>query len=204
MNFLFLAISLCVSLTLVDEWGFGIFLLCRRVCYTYPAMPVQVTKETLVGDPLFQWTIKEYEDHERGKRWYVVMTILGLLLIAFGLLSGNFLFSLIIILFAIILYLQSHQSAPEVLISITDLGVLIGSRLYQYSELESFYIIYEPPQVKSLFFETNSWYRPRIQISLERMNPLEIRDTLLEFLDEDLEKEVEPFSEQFARNWQIH
>ena len=150
------------------------------MCYTYIVMPEQISHNTLVGDILFQWTIKEYEDHVRGKRWYLVMSIIGLLLIAFGLLSGNFLFALIIMLFAIILYLQSHQTAPDVLISITDLGVLIGSRFYPYTELESFYLIYEPPQVKSLFFETHSWYRPRIQISLNDINPIEIRDSLRE------------------------
>ncbi|PIT86513.1 MAG: hypothetical protein COU33_02745 [Candidatus Magasanikbacteria bacterium CG10_big_fil_rev_8_21_14_0_10_43_6] len=167
-------------------------------------MPQQVTVDTLVGDTLYQWTIKEYEEHTRGKRWYIVMSVVGVLLVLFGLLSGNFLFSLIIMLFAIILYLQSHQKAPDVLVSITDLGVLIGSRFYSYGELESFYLIYEPPHVKSLFFETQSVYRPRIQVPLLDMNPIDIRKSLLSFLQEDIEKEQEPFSEQFARNWQIH
>ncbi len=167
-------------------------------------MPQQVTRTSLVGDTLHRWTIKEYEDHTRDKRWYIVMSLVASVLILFGLFSGNFLFSLIIILFGIILYLQSHQRAPDVLISITDLGVLIGSRFYPYGELEGFYIIYEPPHVKSLFLETKSWFRPRIQIGLVDMNPIAVRDSLLGFLDEDLDKEDEPFSEQFARNWRIH
>jgi hypothetical protein len=167
-------------------------------------MPKQVMSNTLVGDTLHQWTIKEYEDHSREKRWYIIMSVFGSALVLFGLFSGNFLFALIIILFAIILYLQAQRQAPAVLISITDLGILIGSRFYSYGELENFYLIYEPPQVKSLFFETQSLYRPRIQIPLQDMNPLDVRKSLLSFLEEDLEKEEEPFSDQFARNWQIH
>ena len=35
-------------------------------------------------------------------------------------------------------------------------------------------------------------------------DPNEVRSTLKEFLDEDLEKEEEPFSDMLARKWQLH
>ncbi|MBP9761338.1 MAG: hypothetical protein KBD15_03820 [Candidatus Magasanikbacteria bacterium] len=167
-------------------------------------MPEQVTESTLVGDILHQWSMKEYEEHPRTKRWFVVMGILGTVLVVYGLLSGNFLFSLIILLAAIILYLQSVQAPKDVLFSITDLGIIIGSRFYSYKEIRNFYIIYQPPEVKSLYFDFQSVYRPSVQIPIDTMNPLLVRSTLSIYLTEDLEKEKEPLSEQFARNWQIH
>ena len=187
---------------LVDDEMCDILSICSHIISKY--MPEQVTESTLVGGILHQWSMKEYEEHPRGKRWYVVMGILGTVLVAYGLFSGNFLFSLIILLSAIILYLQSVQAPKDVLFSITDLGIIIGSRFYSYKEIRNFYIIYQPPEVKSLYFDFQSVYRPSVQIPLDTMNPLLVRSTLSLYLTEDLEKEKEPLSEQFARNWQIY
>ena len=167
-------------------------------------MPQQLEENIDPGQTLHEWTIQEYEHHQRGTWWYVLMLLLGIVLVVFGLVSGNFLFALIIILFGIILYLQSHQQAPQLPFRVTDLGVVIGSKFYAYTELEAFYIIYDPPRVKTLFFETKSAFRPLLRVPLLDANPLEVRSTLLGYLVEDVEKEEEPLSDQVARNWKIH
>jgi hypothetical protein len=118
--------------------------------------------------------------------------------------TGNFLFALIIILFAIILFLQSHQTPPQVPFRITELGVIINNRFYIWSEFKDFYIIYEPPAVKTLFLVTVSNFRPALRIPLLDKNPIEIRQTLKEFLTEDVEKEEEPLSDRMTRNWRLH
>jgi hypothetical protein len=167
-------------------------------------MPKQLTNETLVGDILHEWTIQEYDQHERGVMWYIVLGTLAVLFIAYGIFSGNFLFALIIILAAVIIFLQSHQTPLQVLFSITELGVVVGSRFYPYSDFKDFYLIYQPPEVKTLFIIPQQVYRPMLRIPLLDKNPVEIRHTLREFLPEDTEKEAEPFSDTFARTWKIH
>ena len=132
------------------------------------------------------------------------MIILGLGLILFGIVGGNFLFSLIIILFAIILFLQSHQAPPQLLFQISELGIIVGNKFYPYSDFEDFYIIYKPPEVKTLFLETIGTFYPAIRIPLLDMDPLEIKYTLREFLSEDTEKEEEPLTDRVARDWKIH
>jgi len=168
-------------------------------------MPEKITEQTLVGDTLHEWTVQEYEHHsDRGRLWYFLMITLGLVLVVYGMVTGNFLFALIIILSAIILFLQSHQTPPQVLFQITELGVILGSRFFAYSELENFYIIYSPPDVKTLYLEPKGVMRPRITIPLLDTNPIEVKHTLREFLEEDFEKEDEPLSDRAARNWRIH
>lgn len=167
-------------------------------------MPVLLTKQTLTGKVLNQWTIKEYEKHTRGKWWFLVMFILGLGLIVYGLVTQNFIFSLIIILFGIILYLQSHQDPVEVEFALTELGVALGGKFYPYKELDEFYIIYNPPHIKSLYIETKSIIRPRLRIPIGDQDPVDLRYTMQEYLDENLEKEEEPLSDTFARNWKLH
>jgi hypothetical protein len=167
-------------------------------------MAKQINQDTLLGDVLYEWTIQEYEQYARNVWWYIVMITAGLVLVLYGIFSGNFLFSLIIVLFAIIMFLQSHQTPPQVAFQITEFGIVVGNRFYKYSELINFYIIYNPPHTKSLFVETKSNFKPLLRIPLLDINPIEVRHTLREYLEEDLEKEEEPISEAFARNWRIH
>lgn len=167
-------------------------------------MPRKIDESTLVGDVLHAWTVQEYEQHERAVSWYIVMITVGLFLILFALFTGNFLFALIIILFGIIMFLQAHQVPLQVPFKITELGVILNDRFYPWIELKDFYIIYQPPMVKTLYLDTVSSFRPLLRIPLLDMNPVEVRNTLKEYLEEDLDKEEEPATDKVARDWRIH
>lgn len=167
-------------------------------------MAIRMNQNPTTGEVLYRWSIPEYLQYERKPVWYIAMIVIGLFFVLFGLFTGNFLFSLIIILFAIIIFIQSHQEPPLIPFQITELGIIISDRFYPYSELDSFYIVYDPPAVKTLFFETNSFYHPLLRIPLEDQNPVEIRHVLQEFLDEDLDKEDEPISDKVARGLGLH
>jgi hypothetical protein len=167
-------------------------------------MPKKLANNTLVGDVQFEWSIQEYEQHSRNFLWYALMTVVGVCLVLTGIFTGNFLFSLIIILFAIILFLQSHQTPPQITFKITELGLVIGGRFYPYQELSDFFIVYNPLEgIKTLFVETKSVTSPLLRIPLLDENPLEVKQVLGQYLLENLEKE-EPLSERLARNWRLH
>ena len=158
----------------------------------------------LTGEIIHQWTIQEYDQHQRGVRWYIIMITAGLLFVVYGLMSNIFLFSLMIILAGIILFIQSHQAPPQVLFQITELGVVIGRKFYNFSELKNFFIVYQPPEVKNLFFQTSNMVHPILSIPLLDENPVAVRETLLEFIDEDLDTEKEPISVTIARRWRMN
>ncbi len=157
----------------------------------------------MTGEVLHTWEVTEYERHERPTAWYVIMLVVGLFLVGYGLLTNNFLFALIIVLFAIIIFLQSHQEPHQIPFTITDLGVILNNRFYAYSEITDFYIIYNE-DVKTLFLEPESSLRPRLRVSLTNQDPMEIKYALRQFLTENIEKEEEPFSDRIAREWRIH
>ena len=167
-------------------------------------MSTKLGEGVLTGDIIHQWTIQEYAQHQRGVRWYIIMITAGLLFVVYGLMSNNFLFSLIIILAGIILFIQSHQAPPQVLFQITELGVVIGRKFYNFSELKNFFIVYQPPEVKNLFFQTSNMVHPILSIPLLDENPVAVRETLLEFIDEDLDTEKEPISVTIARRWRMN
>ncbi|MFA6427777.1 MAG: hypothetical protein WCW16_05070 [Candidatus Magasanikbacteria bacterium] len=167
-------------------------------------MPKQISPDIIIGEVLHEWSIPEYEQYQRNKAWYIIMFVLGGSMVLYAILSNNFLFALIIILFAIILFLQSHQQPIVIPFKITEMGVVVNNRFYSYIELDSFYLFYNPPDVKTLFIETRNVSRPKLRVPLMDMDPNEIRATLKEFLEEDLEKEEEPISDMIGRKWQIH
>lgn len=167
-------------------------------------MPKQITPDVNIGKIHHEWTVLEYEQHQRNLTWYIIMLIAGLLLVGYALFTGNLIFALIIILSAIILFLQSQQHPHKIPFRIAEFGVIVNTRFYPYSELEDFYIIYNPPEVKMLFIETKSSLRPRLRVPLMDEDPNEIRFTLREFLPENIKKEDEPFSDMIARKWMLH
>ncbi len=167
-------------------------------------MPQPLKDDVLVGNILHEWTIQEYERHERGWLWYLLIGGAGLFMVFYGMTTGNFLFSLIIILIAITLFIQSHQEPLQIPFQITELGAVVGGKFYQYGEFDSFYVIYSPPHVKTLYLVSKSIVHPTIKIPLLDVDPMEIKQTLREFLVEDVEKEEEPLADRAARNWKLH
>ncbi len=151
--------------------------------------------ETSTG---FAWTFPEFHRHERTQNWYRLTGLLVFVLVLFSIWTRNFLFGLIVVISALILTLFQRTNR-DITCRITDDGVEVNGVLHPFKSLKSFYVIYEPPTVKMLYIEPKSIFNPRIPISLEDQNPLPIREFLLQYLEEDIERENEPLSEQLAR-----
>lgn len=167
-------------------------------------MPKTIQPDMYIGNIQFEWDVLEYDEHERPRSWYFVMLTLGIILVFFGLFSNNFLFSLIILLFGIILYLQAHQKPMEVPVGLSDVGVIVGSRIYNYTEFSSFFVLLEPGKIKSIFFVPKGALKPRIELDLGDLDIMSVRAYVKQFLEEDLESEELPLTEHFRRNWMLH
>lgn len=168
-------------------------------------MPKDLTKETVnTGRVVYEWLIREYEQYARSRRWYFAMSSLGLLLIIFALFTQNYLFALIIIIFGIVLYLQEMQPPLDIYFAITETGIVIGRKFYSFNELKGFWIVYNPPEVKNLYFNLNNVVRHRLKIPLLDYDPRPIKEFISQYLEEDILKTEEPLSDRLARVFKIH
>lgn len=168
-------------------------------------MPINLNKEQAnVGNAVFAWGVGEYEKHDRPKRWYFIAGLIGVALLLYAILSGNYLFALVVVLAGIILFLQDMQAPMEVSVVITEIGVIVGSKFYPFSEFRNYWIIYQPPEVKNLYLATNSLVKHRLQIPLLDNDPRPIRDFLNQFIVEDLDQEQEPLSDRLGRLFKIN
>ena len=163
---------------------------------------VQSEQSSDHGQVAFHWSFPESTRYQRDKNWYWTagLVVAGLLL--YSLLTRNFLFALLVIL-ATLTIIMFQRNIKEVDFQITEDGILVNNKFYDYKAVKNFYIIYEPPAVKSLYFELKSFFSPRIPVNLTNQDPVKIREFLLRYIAEDIERENEPTSDQFSRLFKL-
>ncbi|MFH0892390.1 MAG: hypothetical protein V1867_06440 [Candidatus Falkowbacteria bacterium] len=156
------------------------------------------------GRELFGWKVDEFVKHDRSRSWYAKAIIIAFLMLLFSFLTSNFLFAIIIIIFTLIIILHHDREPEKVRVSVTDQGIIIGQRFYDYDEMRNFAIVYKPGQdIKNLYFEFKSVVRQRLSIPLESENPLPIRENLLKYLPEDKERTDIPLSELLSKIFKL-
>jgi hypothetical protein len=151
------------------------------------------------GKILLKWIFPEYEKHERNLSWYIVSFSIGAFMFLYSIKEKNFIFPIIIILAGIILVKLLKDDPRDIDFSITDKGILLGRNFYEYDNLSKFWIIYKAPQVKKLYFEVDNIFHTQLIIQIGSVSPLELRDLLNKYLEEDVDKENEPLSEALGR-----
>lgn len=157
-------------------------------------------KEGQTKSEEISWRVPEYINYERGRNWYIIAGSAALGFLAFSFFTHDFLFAVIIII-AILLYVLNHGHVPMLIdVVLTDEGVIIGRKFYDYDELKDFSVLYKPKQdVRNLYFEFKNGLKHRLSIPLDGMDPIIIREYLLRYMHEDLERTDMPLSESLAR-----
>ena len=152
------------------------------------------------GKTLIKWHFPEFEQPERSVSWYIILFIIFASLLVYSIITLNFLFAIIVVMVVVILFLQQRKNPIELEIKITEAGIEVGEKFYAYKDLDKFFIIYEPPEISNLYIEFKSRLKPDLSIPLKKENPIKVRDILMDFLLEDVDKEEEPTSD-FLTRW---
>ncbi|MFA5995126.1 MAG: hypothetical protein WCW27_06485 [Patescibacteria group bacterium] len=162
-----------------------------------------VGHNTKYGKILAEWQVPEYIKYQHFFGWYLGAGLIGGFFFIHALINRNFLFVIIIALIALISYLHERNEPALIELLITEDGLVFGEKFYPYREFTSFWIVYEPPDVKTLYFTNNKTLRSEFPIHLENQNPITIRQLLLNYLPEDIEKEEEAIEEKLGRAFRI-
>jgi hypothetical protein len=152
------------------------------------------------GKVLIKWHFPEFEQPERTLSWYIILFIIFGALLTYSVLTLNFLFAIIVVMIVVILFLHQRKDPLELEIKIMEAGIEIGDKFYAYKDLDKFFIIYEPPEISNLYIEFKSNLKPDLSIPLKDQNPVKVRDILMDFLLEDIDKEEEPTAD-FLTRW---
>jgi|YNPNPStandDraft_1061719.scaffolds.fasta_scaffold33536_2 hypothetical protein len=152
---------------------------------------------------LMSWQIQEFEKHKKSTLWYVVGGVILILLLWYCIATSNFLFAIILLMFAIITVLYDFYESKEIEFALTSAGVKFGEKMYSYEEFKRFWIVYEPTDVKKLYLEFNSVLKPRLAIPLNDIDPNKVRQILQGYVKEDLNETDEPLTDFLGRLFKL-
>ena len=145
-----------------------------------------------------QWQAPEFEKHEKGPAWFIVLGISALIVFTIVLLMKNFIFAILIILAVFTVFVYALKEPRLITFKISGKGITIDDKIYSYEELKSFWIFYELPQIKELSIRSKKWLMPFIKIPIDEQNPTIIRSALVKFIPE--QKQDQSLIDIVARN----
>jgi hypothetical protein len=161
-------------------------------------------QNTEFGLELANWQVPEYDKHYRPRSWYMASSVIVVAMLIYAYFTGNFLFAVIIVVGSIVVIFNDGQEPAMVKVRLTSEGIIVGRKFHDYDGIKNFAVVYKPSQdVKKLYFEFKNALKPRLSISLINMDPLPIRENLLKYLPEDLERTDQPLSESLARLFRL-
>jgi hypothetical protein len=156
-------------------------------------------QEVQLSEVVFAWQHPDYVAYKKDKWWYLASGLLLILAVAWSFYDTNYLFGLFLVLFYLIVLLYENRPPQMIDFIITPLGVMVGKKFYYWREIDHFFIIYRAQGVKNLYLEIKNFLSGRLVIPLDGQNAVAIRDYLLKYVKEDLEREAEPIGEQLRR-----
>ncbi len=144
-----------------------------------------------------KWQAPEFEQQEKSKSWFLIAGLIALGLFSWAVLTKNFIFALLIALAYFSISVYAIKRPKEIKLAVTSRGVRVGNTLYEYDNLRSFWIFYNPPHIRELSIRSRKTIMPYIKIPLGETNPVKIRKALVKYIPE--RKQEESLIDNLAR-----
>ena len=148
---------------------------------------------------VFSWPCPEYVKYPKNIRWYLISLLVLALAIWWTIHDSNYLFLIFLVLFYLIVIMYESREPRMIDVFITADGIKFGRNFYEYKLIEDFFIIYQEAGMKNLYLDFKNPLRGRLVVPVDGQDAVAIREFLLGYLKEDLEREAEPLSERFRR-----
>ena len=158
----------------------------------------QAKQAQVVTAKELSWEALEYPEYKKHPLWFMGFAVVTALLVLYGILSGSWTTAVLFGLFGVLGIVYSSQKPKTVVVRLTGLGIQVGGVSYSYRVIKKFWIIYFPPDVKSLYLETNAYLEHIVKIELADQDPRAVKEFLKEYVEEDLE-ETESLPDVIAR-----
>jgi len=150
------------------------------------------------GTSLLSWEFPEYEQHERGRGWYTIATVIAAALLIYAFATKNFLFAVIVVMLAAVVYLRHTQAPQRLQFEIREKGIFLADRFMPYEQLLHFWIVVEDDAPQTLYIHSRG-IRPLFGIPLIDQEPAAVREAFRDRLAESTEEHEEPTHDVIAR-----
>jgi len=163
-------------------------------------MPMQNTKENQqLSEVIFSWQCHDYIKYKKNVVWYLVSFLVIIAMVGWAIYTVNYLFAIFLVLFYLVVIMFDFKEPELVDCVITPDGLKHGPKFFFYKDIDNFFIIYQDHGIKNLYIDFKNPLKGRLTVELDGLDAIAIREFLLQFLKEDLEREAEPLSERLRR-----
>jgi hypothetical protein len=141
-------------------------------------------------ETILEWNSPEHHFDKKSNDWYWVLgaITLGASVLAFY--FGDFLFGIFIVIAGITVGMLSYKETKVVSTKIVPKGIIFGRQLYPWMSYRSFWIEDEHVHGARILMRPVSSFLPLTIIPInDEVDLNDVRDVLLEFLEEEFLKE---------------
>ncbi|HAV11160.1 MAG TPA: hypothetical protein DCX32_01280 [Candidatus Moranbacteria bacterium] len=131
------------------------------------------------------WRAPEYEIYEKSATWYSVAALIFLAIAAYAMWTNSPIMAITFILIGVVGYIYLQKDPRMLDFSISHMGVQAGDEMYEFENMESFWIFYDPPHTKTLSLHTKASFMPFVHIPLADEDPAVVREVMMRFLSEE-------------------
>ena len=144
-----------------------------------------------------EWKAFEHEHIHKTSDWFWALGIIAIAGAITSIIFSNILFAIVILIGAFVVGMHASKKPNMVHFRITNRGIIIDKVMHPYSSLESFWVEddneHEQPK---LLVKSKKLLATHIVIPIEHIAPDDVRDYLLEYLDE--EEDSEPLAQKIV------
>ncbi len=159
------------------------------------------------GIKLMAWQVPQYEKQAKPRGWFFIAGLVFIGLILLSIFTPNFLFGtpnyffvFILVISAVLLIINERQEEKMMDFIITSEGLVLGHRFYDYDKIRQFAVFYKPMRkIKRLYVEFNNPLNHRWSLPLYDNNPVEVRQLLLRYLPEEVDRVNETLGDRLVR-----
>jgi hypothetical protein len=135
-------------------------------------------------DALMHWRAPEFEMYETNKKRLSYAALVLLVIIIFATFTNNPMMAVVFVLIGIVSYLYLNKEPRILSFRIVPEGVFAGDEIYEFENIRSFWIFYDPQDLKVISLHTKNYISPFVHIPIAEEDPVEIRRILLKYIPE--------------------
>jgi hypothetical protein len=149
-------------------------------------------------DILLSWQSYDFDLKPKTLKWYSLAILLIMLALAYLVWQKDWFTVVVFFIIISVGYWYLRTAKPKlVTYSITPLGINADGKLYPFSEIHSFWMIYND-RVKKIYIAFSKKYLPSLTITIKDVDPVVLKTILLRRIPEQ-EKRGEGIADKIIR-----
>lgn len=154
--------------------------------------------ENTKEEVLLSWIAPNFDYKDKNFSWYLILSLIILAVIGyFVFMQDWFSIGIIVVISGVLFWYLKKVRPEETTYSVTPFGIYSGKHFYPFSEIHSFWMVYDQ-KVKKVYIAFVKKYLPALVIGLGDQSPLDLKEVLLKYIPEQ-EKRGEGLVDKLIR-----